>query len=62
MVAEDTIVRNDEVVGSIPTSSTIFTSFFQPITAWPEILYRRLTEVQSLSTITPGPRLNCDCE
>ena len=51
------IVRNDEVVGSIPTSSTIFNLVFSTTHNLAEnfvpFLYRRLTEVQSLSTITP---------
>ena len=51
------IVRNDEVVGSIPTSSTIFnlvcSTTYSLVEHFVPFLYRGLTEVQSLSTITP---------
>lgn len=51
------MIRNDEVVGSIPTSSTIFNLVFSTTYSLAKnfvpFLYRRLTEMQSLSTITP---------
>jgi hypothetical protein len=52
------IVRNDEVVGSIPTSSTILTLLFSDTHSAPfqfvPFLYRRLTERAFSLTFAPA--------